>query len=460
MKQHFTKIVFAFLFSVIVISAGCNKSNSDDNGVLGSALTYSPIGPLTSTTAQFYTVVSGNGNASITEVGVCYSTTNQTPTISDTKKANSLDSVSYVSILTGLKPNTTYYLRGYITDNGGTGYGNVITFKTPTTTYATTATVSTFAGSTSATGGLVNGTGTAAQFNNPVGICTDAQGNMYVADSFNSVIRKITSAGVVTTFAGTGTSGYLDGPAATAQFYSPRGVAVDAQGNVYVADLGNNMIRKITAAGVVSTLAGRYTVGYVNATGTAAAFHSPTGVAVDAQGNVYVADRDNHVIRKVTSAGVVTTLAGYGSPGQLDQTGTAAYFNTPTSLYIDAQGNLYVTDSNNYSIRKVVTSTGVVTTVVGNYVLKTGVFAPSGVCMDTKGDFFISDPTGRVFEITAANVLIQLAGSLNGVGFTDGTNASVLFNSPQGVTTDAAGNVYVTDMYNNVIRKIAITTTP
>jgi hypothetical protein len=214
--------------------------------------------------------------------------------------------------------------------------------------------------------GSVDGTGAAASFNGPLGLAVDASGNMYVADANNSTIRKITAAGVVSTLAGTAVLGSTDGTGAAARFNTPTSVAVDASGNVYVADSYNFTIRKITAAGVVTTLAGTAGVrGGVDGTGAAASFWYPQGVAVDTLGNVYVADTYNHTIRKITAAGVVTTLAGTaGAWGSTDGTGAAARFFYPTSVDMDASGNVYVADTYNNTLRKI-TAAGVVTTVVG-----------------------------------------------------------------------------------------------
>jgi serine/threonine-protein kinase len=158
----------------------------------------------------------------------------------------------------------------------------------------------------------------------------------------------------VTTLAGSGTVGAVDATGTAASFYAPSGIAVDAAGNVYVGDQANNKIRKITSAGVVTTLAGSGTIGAVDATGTAASFYYPNGVAVDAAGNVYVADYNNNKIRKVTSAGVVTTLAGSGTAGAVDASGTAASFNLPFGVAVDAAGNVYVADVQNHKIRKII----------------------------------------------------------------------------------------------------------
>jgi sugar lactone lactonase YvrE len=214
--------------------------------------------------------------------------------------------------------------------------------------------------------GYADGTGSDARFNTPTGVAVDFAGNVYVADNGNGVVRKITPGGVVTTLAGTaGSLGTADGMGANAHFSTPRGVAVDAHWNVYVADEGNSNIRKITEAGLVTTLAGASgTAGYLDATGTAAQFAAPRSLAVDGDGNVYVADTDNDVVRKITPGGVVTTLAGDpGKAGAADGTGAAAQFSGLRGIAVDSAGNVYVADSDNNLIRKV-TQAGVVTTIV------------------------------------------------------------------------------------------------
>jgi len=314
--------------------------------------------------------------------------------------------------------------------------------------------VTTFAG----TGAPGSTDGALAEFDLPFGVAVDAAGNVYVADYSNHRIRKVTAAGVVTTLAGSGVAGDDDGTGTAAQFNLPSGVAVDAAGNVYVADTNNERIRKITAAGVVTTLAGSGVAGDDDGTGTAAQFNQPQGVAVDAAGNVYVADTNNERIRKITAAGVVTTLAG-STFGYVDGTGAAAKFNVPIGVAVDAVGNVYVADAENNRIRKI-TAAGVVTTLAGStlgFADGTGAAAqfdfPLGVAVDAVGNVYVADAENdRIRKITAAGVVTSLAGSTT--GYLDGTGAAAQFSGPAGVAVDAAGNVYVADAGNYRIRQI------
>jgi streptogramin lyase len=225
-------------------------------------------------------------------------------------------------------------------------YGNNLIRK-----ISSSGVVSTLAGSGFA--GSANGMGTAASFNIPWGVAVDAAGNVYVADAANELIRKISPSGVVTTLAGGGAGRSNNGTGTAASFNGPYGVAVDAAGNVYVADNGNDMIRKISPLGVVSTLAGSGTKGSANGMGMAASFNGPYGVAVDAAGNVYVADGVNNIIRKISPLGVVNTWAGNGSIGSVNGMALAASFDIPTGVAVDAAGNVYVADIGNDMIRKI-----------------------------------------------------------------------------------------------------------
>jgi streptogramin lyase len=322
-----------------------------------------------------------------------------------------------------------------------------------------------FAGSTGG-GDSIDATGSAARFNNPSGVAVDGSGNVYVTDSNNNTIRKITPAGVVRTLAGTaGARGSADGTGSAARFYNPSGVAVDASGNVYVADSYNNTIRKITPAGAVTTLAGTAgAYGSADGTGSAARFQYPSGVAVDGSGNVYVADTYNNTIRKITPAGVVTTLAGTaGSNGSADGTGSAARFYRPYGVTVDGNGNVYVADTLNYTIRKI-TPAGAVTTLAGTAGSNGGADGtgsaarfnnPQGVAVDGSGNVYVADTvTHTIRKITPAGVVTTLAGTAGWYGSADGTGSAARFASPSGVAVDASGNVYVADSYNSTIRKI------
>jgi kumamolisin len=321
--------------------------------------------------------------------------------------------------------------------------------------------VSTFAG-VAGTAGSTNGTGTAALFNTPGGICVDGSGNVYVADTGNQTIRKVTPAGVVSLYAGTaGSAGSSN--TGTGTFNSPSNVAVDSSGNVYVADASNNAIRKITPAKVVSTLAGRAgRTGSTNGTGSGARFNSPQGVAVDSNGNIYVADAGNNLIRKVTSAGVTTTLAGgAGVSGSTDGSGTAARFNYPVDVAVDGSGNVYVADTNNNTIRKI-TPAGVVTTIAGtagvtgsNDGLGTGAsfHSPSGVRLDNASNIYIADWGNQTIRLLApSGIVTTIAGTAGTSGSTNGIGAAALFYNPSNAAPDGNGNVYIIDSNNDTLR--------
>ena len=269
--------------------------------------------------------------------------------------------------------------------------------------------VSTLAG-TALSKGSADGTGAAARFSYPYGVAVDAGGVVFVSDQYNHTIRKITPAGVVTTFAGLpGQLGSADGAGTAARFRSPAGVALDAAGNLYVADQGNHTIRKITAAGMVTTLAGQALQAGSDSTSVGAHFEKPAGVAVDAAGNVYVADQENRTIRKITPAGVVGRLAGQvGVSGRRDTTvARFARFNFPTGIAIDASGTLYVADRFNHTIR-VIAPSGRVTTLAGNPLGAgsadgTGSAArfncPMGVAVDATGAVYVTDQTNHTVRV-------------------------------------------------------------
>lgn len=322
-----------------------------------------------------------------------------------------------------------------------------------------------FAGSAGGPGSD-DGTGSAARFNYPYGAAVDGSGNVYVADTYNETIRKITPAGVVTTLAGlAGSIGSADGTGNAARFWQPYGLAADHSGNVYVADSGNDTIRKITPSGEVTTLAGLAGAqGHADGTNSAARFWQPYGVAVDSSGNVYVADQGNDTIRKITPAGLVTTLAGLpGAQGSADGTNSTARFTAPSGVAVDGSGNVYVADYGNNAIRKI-TPAGVVTTLAGKagtkgHVDGTGSAArfnhPSGIGVDSSENIYVGDTDNDTIRmITPAGAVTTLAGLALNSGSADGTNSAARFNSPRGVVVESSGNVYVADYYNDTIRKI------
>lgn len=329
--------------------------------------------------------------------------------------------------------------------------------------YATPYTFTTLAGTTSDYGS-VDGSGLSARFNRPAGLAVDSVGNVYVADQSNNTIRKVTNSGVVTTLAGlAGSQGSANGTGNAARFDKPQGVAVDTAGNVYVADSNNQTIRKITGNGVVTTLAGLAgTPGSADGTGSTARFNYPEGLAVDGEGNVYVGDYGNHVIRKITSGGAVTTLAGLaGSPGSADGTGSAARLYAPRGVAVDSTGNLYVADAFNHTIRKI-NSGGAVTTLAGMVLTLgsadgTGSAArfnyPAGVAVDSAGNVYIAEGTNHTVRmITSTGVVTTLAGSAGNAGTTDGLGSAARFNVPYGVAVGGAGSIYLADTGNNAIR--------
>jgi sugar lactone lactonase YvrE len=319
--------------------------------------------------------------------------------------------------------------------------------------------VSTLAGS--GVLGSADGTGNQASFNNPGGIAVDASGNVYVADQTNHKIRKITSAGVVTTFAGSGVAATVDGTGTAASFNFPTGIAIDATGNLFVAEFYGHRVRMITPAGVVTTFVGSGAMGSADGTGAAASFYNPADITIDIAGNLYVSDYNNHKIRKITPAGVVTSLAGSGASGNADGTGAAASFFQPLGLCCDLAGNIYVADYSNNIIRKI-TPGGVVTTIAGSggYGGADGqgtsaTFAyPYDLAVDVSGNLFVTQSSGMVRKISPSNMVTTHAGFFSTTGSMDGPAATATFYWPQGIAIDAAGNLFITEQGNHDIRKI------
>jgi RHS repeat-associated protein len=380
-------------------------------------------------------------------------------TVTDTITAYNASGYSTTYVTFGPAPTITY---GGSQSNTFT-VGNAIMPITPTVTgnpVPYTGYTTTYAGN--GTGASTDGVGTAASFYAPAGLAIDRYGNKYVSDQGTYKIRKISPSNVVTTLAGNGTVGFVNGTGTAAVFNHPVGLATDTAGNIYVADESNNAVRKITPAGVVTTLAGG-AQGSADGTGTAAQFYHPTGVAVDVSGNVYVADYLNNRVRKITPAGVVTTFAG-STQGAADGTGTAAQFNGCGDVTVDASGNVYVVDRGNNKIRKI-TPTGVVSTIAGNGTAgaidgpaATAEFnAPIALTTDQKGNLYICEYLNdRIRRLDPSGIVSTLAGT-GTHGATNGLGSTVTFYTPSAAKFDPWGNLYIPDHSNNLIRQVVTT---
>ena len=310
-----------------------------------------------------------------------------------------------------------------------------------------------------------NGLATSAQLNNPYGVAVDPAGNLYIADTFNNRVRKVSNR-VITTVAGDGTVGFSgdNGPATSAQLADPWSVAVDSAGNLYIADYGNNRIRKVSN-GMIATVAGNGTRGSLgdNGPATSAQFYGPAGLAVDSLGNLYIADYGNNRIRKVSN-GVIATVAGGGASLGDNGPATSAQLALPYGIAVDSGGNLYVADWGNNRIRKV--SNGVITTVAGNgtrgfsgdngLATAAQLANPQGIAVDSAGNLYIADFGNASIRKVSNGIITTVAG--NGTpGFSgdNGPATSAQLYLPYGVAVDSAGNLYIGDSGNNRIRKVS-----
>lgn len=315
------------------------------------------------------------------------------------------------------------------------------------------------------------GAATGAQLSIPCGVAVDASGNLYIGDENNSRIRLVAAGGTISTVAGNGTAGYAgDGSAATsAELNHPCGVAVDGSGNVYIADAANQVIRKRATGGTITTVAGTSVAGYAGDGGaaTSAQLNTPLGVALDSAGNLYIADTGNNVVRRVATNGTITTVAGNGFGGLSGDGGaaTSAQLRGPQAVAVDGVGNLYIADTLNHVVRKVAAD-GTITRVAG-----TGTYGysgdggratqamlnyPKGLVADGAGNLYVADSfNSRIRMVTANGMITTVAGNGKfGNRGDGGPAASAQLNSPSGVTLDAAGNLYVADSQNNLVRRI------
>jgi mucin-19 len=301
--------------------------------------------------------------------------------------------------------------------------------------------------------GYIDGTLTVAAFASPFGVCYDSLGNLYVSESFGNKIRKITPKGIVSTFAGSGTTGSADGTGKAATFSSPKHICSDPAGNIYVADGGNNKIRQITPDGVVTTFAGTGVSGGTNGTAATATFIQPYGICIDSTGNIYVVENGGCRVRKIDTNRNVTTLAGSGATAVADGTGTAASFFYPAGICADPVGNLYVTDAAGKRIRKI-TPAGVVTTFI-NGATAFSTETPGGICMDPIGNIYMA--TGqKIYKITPQANVTLFAGTGTTLFSGDGPAISGGFNTIGQICMDPIGNIICAVSAHNTIRKITI----
>jgi sugar lactone lactonase YvrE len=360
-----------------------------------------------------------------------------------------------------------YWPRGIATDSSGTIYV-ADTYNHTIRKITAGGVVATVAGAAEASGSL-DGIGSAARFTIPQGIATDSRGSAYVADTNNHIIRKVTPDGAVATFAGSpGVSGSIDGIGSSARFNRPYGIAIDIADNIYVADTNNHTIRRITPSGTVSTLAGTAGVnGSADGIGAATSFYYPQGIACDRVGNILVAETYNHTIRKITQTGIVTTFAGTARIiGSQDGIGTSSRFFSPWGIAADALDNLYVADYDNHTIRKI-TPDGMVTTLAGNPGASgsedgLGSAArfnnPRGVATDLDGNVYIADSrNSTIRKITPAGFVTTVVGIAGMIGFLPGAMPGVI-RPPMGIAianrtllfTSANGVAQVTPLPQSV----------
>jgi len=331
--------------------------------------------------------------------------------------------------------------------------------------------IATVAGNGGMSSGGDSGPAASAQLNAPLGVAVDTAGNLYIADTLNNTIRRVSVGGTISTFAGNSVPGNSgDGGAPTAaQLNGPQGLAVDAAGNLYIADTQNHKVRKISG-GVISTFAGSGTAGYSGDGGQAAAatLNAPFGVAVDAAGNVYIAEFSNNRVRKVDTKGVITTAAGNGISGYSGDgaTATSAQLNGPQSVAVDAAGNLYIADTENNRVRQV-RPDSTISTIGGNGLAgyaadgvpatATQVGNPTGVAVDGFGNLYVADGNARVRKIYPTGFIATIAGNgQRGYSGDGGAASGARLSAPSAVTVDTSGNVYVADTLNNAVRLLQV----
>jgi sugar lactone lactonase YvrE len=395
-----------------------------------------------------------------------------------------LDRMSFAELYSSYTSSKSYIPTSELQTELGATYDVLTKYESDLDAY--NPTIETIAGDTTAAylGDYNAGIATSAQLNRPYNVAVDSSGNIYIADRSNHCIRRVNTSGIITTVAGTGTAGSLGdgGNATSAQLSSPTGVAVDLSGNIYIADTWNHRIRKITVStGIITTIAGTGTNGFSGdgSAATSALLYSPDSVVLDSMGNVYITDTWNNCIRKITvSTGIITTIAGTGGNGAgfIGFTGdggvaTSAKLNYPSGVALDLSGNVYIADQSNNCIRKITVSNDIITTIAGTgtagslgdggVATSARLWNPSGVALDLSGNVYIADQSNNcIRKITVSTGIITTIAGTGIAGFLGdgGVATSARLWKPSGVALDLSGNVYIADTWNNCIRKITVST--
>lgn len=427
-----------------------------DNGPATAALLWSPQGVSVDSAGNLYIADTGNGRVrKVTPSGVI-------TTIAGTTPGYSGDNGPALSAQLSFPAKAVAAPNGdvYIIDTANYRIRRV----------AANGAISTIAGTGQPGFGAEGDLASSAQLNFPRDLVVEPNGSILVLDTNNNRLRRFTPGGRMTTVAGSGVLGFYGDsqPATVAQFASPWGLAVDRAGNIYIADTMNDRIRKITPDGTVTTIAGQTGSGFSGDNGPAgfARLSKPTGLAVDAAGNLYIADTGNHRVRRISPQGVITTYAGTGTAGFSGDAGPAAQaqLNMPESLAIDAAGNLYIADTGNHRVRQV-SPQGIITTVAGSDpgagdngpAASALLFQPSGAVFDASGNLYVADTLNhRVRRIGRDGNITAVAGTGSpGYSGDNGFAARAQLNQPNGLAFDSAGNLYIADTGNHVIRRVA-----
>ncbi len=443
--NHKTSIRSLLIIDLLVIfwiyNSHCKKSS---NSTYDSSVTptISSVYPLTGSYATLDTIKGSGFNPNA---------------LYDTVKFNGANAI--------IKSATGTQLIVLVPKAAGTGFitikiGNK-TSKGPLFSFIYTITVSTLAGV--ATSGYLDEIDSLAKFDFPVGLALDNFGNLFVGDGSNYCIRKIGTNGMVSTFAGSRMAGYEDAMGGMAKFAGSEGLAIDKKGNLYVADTYNNRIRLVNTQGVVSTIAGNAIQNLINGKGTAAEFSHPSSLALDLKGNIYVADQLNNSIRKIDTTGMVTTIAGNINGGFMNGVESKATFNSPSGIAVDSLGNIYIADEANNMIRRI-NNQGEVSTLAGSTIAGNAdgsdtsarFNGPTGITLDNRGNLYVSDSKNNSIRMVSTHGMVTtIAGGISGI-FTNGTGVKATFFNPQGITIDSNGNLYVADENNQRIRKIVV----